>query len=188
MFVSKTGCTGGTATITVQIVEGNIPAVGALISIQGTQQGSGSFNVTNAAITAVSITKTTGIGTIQFALAGTVTSSGDAGIAIAVTPEIGEFLVAQAWQAFAVPEPAGNNTNPKTITWSTAFPSAPAAVTVALQASLFDIDSQYQTIDTSTNPNGEERVYTGTSFRFLRLKTSGNSGGTNATFIGKIYI
>ena len=188
MIVSKTASTGGTATVTVQVVEGNIPIVGALITIRGTSQGAGVFNVTNASITAVSITATTGQGTIQFALAGTVASSGDAGIALVPTPEVGEFLAVQASKAFAVPYATGFNDNERSITWQLNYPSAPAVVSVSLQGSLEDVDSLYSTIDTSTNVNGEERVTTLSNFRFLRLKVTQASGGTNATIVGRIFV
>jgi len=188
MFVSKTGSSAGTATITVQVVEGNIPIVGALITITGTQQGAGVFNVANAAITAVSITAATGAGTIQFALAGTVATSGDAGLALVPTPEVGEALAVLAGKAFAVPYVVGQNDNERSVSWQLNYPSAPATVSVSLQGSLEDVDGLYQTIDTSTNVNGELRVATLSNYRFLRLKSTIATGGTNPTIIGRIFV
>lgn len=59
MLVTNSALTSNVATLTVQIVEGEIPAIGSLISVQQTQAGSGAFNVSRAAITAVSITAAT---------------------------------------------------------------------------------------------------------------------------------
>lgn len=188
MLVTTTASTGGTATVGVQVIEGKIPDVGSLVTIRGTSQGAGAFNVTNIAITAVSIVAGTGVGTIQFALVGTVVSAADAGLALVPTPEVGEALTNATSKTFAVPEPVGSDTNQKGVVWSTSYPSAPGAVTMVLQGSLFDIDGQYQTVDTSTNVNGETRVYGPSNFRFFRLKASGVSGGTNPTVIGKIFI
>jgi hypothetical protein len=188
MQVTTTARTGGTATVGVKVLEGNAPIVGALITIIGTTQGAGAFNVTNVALTAVSIDPVLGTGTVQFPLAGgVIASAADIGAAMVPTPEVGEALGNTASVSFAVPAPTGVGSNARTVTWSTAYPTPPATVTMVLQGSLFDIDSQYQTIDTSTNVNGEERVSTLTGYRFLRLKASGVTG-TNPTCVGKIHI
>jgi hypothetical protein len=188
MQVTTTARAASVATIGVKILEGEIPLVGSLISIIGTTQAAGAFNVTNIALTVVTIDPVSGVGTVQFAIgAGTTVQAADFGTAMVPTPEEAEALTNTASQAFAVPEPAGSNTNPKTITWSTAYPTAPASVSMLLQGSLFDIDSQYQTLDTSTSTTGEERVFTSTAFRFLRLKAT-NVTGASPTCIGKIYI
>lgn len=187
MQVTTTARAASVATVGVKILEGPIPAIGSLITIIGTSQAGGAFNVTNAALTAVTIDSVLGTGTVQFTIgAGTTTQAADFGTAMVPTPEVGEALTNTASQAFAVPEPVGRNTNEKTITWSTAYPTAPATVSMALQGSLFDIDAQYQTIDTSTNTAGEERVSTLTHYRFLRLKASSVTGAS-PTCIGKIY-
>jgi hypothetical protein len=186
--VTTTARAASVATVGVKILEGEIPLVGSLISIIGTTQAAGAFNVTNAALTAVTIDSSTGVGTVQFAIgAGTTVQAADFGTAMVPTPEEAEALTNSASQAFAVPEPAGSNTNPKTITWSTAYPTAPASVSMLLQGSLFDIDSQYTTLDTSTATGGELRVFTSTAFRFLRLKAT-NVTGASPTCIGKIFI
>jgi hypothetical protein len=185
LAVTTTASAGGTATLGVKVLEGNIPAVGDLISVAGTQQQGGAFNVTNAALTAVSIVAATGVGTVQFALAGATASAADPGVAVIPVPEIGEALTNTSSQAFGIQEVSGMNDNTRTITWSTVYPTAPATVTMALQASLFDIDSQYQTLDTSTNAAGEERFTTLTNFRFLRFKASGVTGA-NPTAIVKL--
>jgi hypothetical protein len=187
MQVTTTARAASVATVGVKILEGNAPAVGSLISIIGTTQAGGAFNVTNAALTAVTIDAVLGTGTVQFAIgAGTTAQAADFGTAMVPTPEVGEALTNTASQSFAVPEPTGRNTNEKTVTWSTAYPTAPATVSMLLQGSLFDIDAQYQTIDTSTNTAGEERVSTLTHYRFFRLKAT-NVTGASPTCIGKIY-
>jgi hypothetical protein len=189
MQVTTTARAASVATIGVLIIEGKIPLVGSLITVLGTAQAGGAFNVTSVAITAVSINSTTGVGTIQFAIgAGTTVQAADFGVAMSATPEAGEALTNTASQSFAIQVPAGQNESGRSITWSTVYPSAPGAVTMALQGSNFDLDSQYQTLDTSTNVNGDERVFANANFRFLRLKASGVSGGSSPTVIGKIYV
>ena len=80
--VTNVAATGGTATVSVYVRAGNIPVVGNLISIAGTQTSSGLFNVSSAPLTNVTINATTGIGTVQFALVGTVGSVADSGQAL----------------------------------------------------------------------------------------------------------
>ena len=63
--------TTNVASVSVFINQGPLPLVGDQITVWGTAQQSGAFNVTRAIITAVSITAATGQGTISFALTGT---------------------------------------------------------------------------------------------------------------------
>ena len=60
MLVTSVAINGSNvATLGVQMVEGNIPAVGSLISVRGTQTptsgGAPNFNVSNIALASVSI-------------------------------------------------------------------------------------------------------------------------------------
>ena len=68
MLVTSVTIAGDVATLGVEMVEGNIPAVGSLISVRGTQTASGAANVSNVALSAVSINAQTGVGTVSFAL------------------------------------------------------------------------------------------------------------------------
>jgi hypothetical protein len=166
------------ATIAVQLLEGYIPKVGDLITVVGTTTDSGAANVTNVALTAVSISTVTGIGTLSYAATGTnQTTTPDSGMFYIPVPEVGEALVNGSSQAFAIPESgSGHDMNGLTITWRTSYPTAPSAVTMNLQAAEVDQDSQYSTLDTSTNVTGETRVITLTRFRFLRVNASGVTG------------
>jgi len=187
--ITKVSLTGNVATVTVLVREGNIPSTAGLITITGTATNSGIFNVTNKAITGVSIAAATGIGTITFALVhADVVEIADAGQGLVPVPEIGEALANGSSAAFAVPESSGHDTNELTITWSTFYPSAPGAVTMTLQAAMIDLDAQYQTLDSSTATTSDLRSITLTRFRFLRVTASGVSGGTNPTSIVKICI
>ena len=89
MSISKVAIATNVATLTVQMLEGIIPAVGALISVQGTQTvtsgGAPNFNVTNVALASVTINSSTGAGTVTFALtSNNITAIADSGQAIAV--------------------------------------------------------------------------------------------------------
>lgn len=91
MTVSNVALASNVATLTVQVIEGNVPVAGQLVTVSGTQTSSGAFNVTAVAIASVSINATTGAGTITFALThANVSSTPDSGLAVApqlVVPE-----------------------------------------------------------------------------------------------------
>lgn len=189
-IVTSVAVSGNVVTLGVQLLEGYIPKAGDLITVVSTASDSGGANVTNVAITSVSIAAATGIGTIVYpATATNQTTTPDSGMFYIPVPEVGEALVNESSQAFAVPETgSGHDDNGLTITWRTYYPSAPSTVTMALQAAEVDQDSQYSTLDTSTSTSGETRVITLTRFRFLRVNASNVSGGTLPTAVVTIAI
>jgi hypothetical protein len=171
--ITKTAAAGGTVTLNVNVVAGNTPLVGQLITVTGTTQNSGNFNVTNVPITGVSLNNK-GVGTVTFAGAGSVASAADAGMAYVPAAYSFESMTA-ASQAFAMPRTAGPNDNAMTVNWETVYQTAPGAIQVALQVANDDTDSSYQTIDTTTNVNGDVRFYSGVAARFLRFKVIAGS-------------
>lgn len=185
LAVTSTARLSLTATLQVKVVEGNIPAVGDLITVKATTRASGAFNVTNAVLTAVNINALTGVGSVQFAIgAGTTADGADPGYAAVPITQLNETLATGSSAAFAIP--ANASSAGTTITWSTMFPAAPSVVSVSLQAALVDLDSEYSSVDTSTSTTGEERFITLTNFRFLRLKVNSVTG--TSTIIGKILV
>lgn len=84
MTISNVALTSNVATLTVQVIEGNVPVAGQLVTVLGTQTSSGVFNVNAVAIASVSINATTGAGTITFALTNAnIASTADSGLAVA---------------------------------------------------------------------------------------------------------
>jgi hypothetical protein len=84
MTISQVALASNVATLTVQVIEGNVPVAGQLVTVTGTQTSSGEFNVTAVAIASVSINATTGAGTITYALTGSnVSATADSGLAVA---------------------------------------------------------------------------------------------------------
>jgi hypothetical protein len=177
------------ATITGVLVEGNIPAVGQLISVRYTQTGAGEFNVSNVAISAVSIASATGIGTISYSLTGSnVGPVADAGVALIQVAEQSETLSATgAGRQFAVPTvfPQAGQARGG-ITWSTALTGV-TGIAVALEGAEKDIASQYKAIDSSTATAGETRfVEAPVSVNFLRINVTSVTG--TGTIIAKTMI
>jgi hypothetical protein len=174
------------ATVGVKILEGPIPLVGELISIIGTTSASAAYNVTNIAISGVAIDATTGVGTITFPLTtAQLATTADIGIALVPRGEVGEALTNNSSSVqFAIPDPAsGADSNARNLTWSTSYPSVPGSITATLQGSSVDVDSAYQTLDTSTALGGEVRQIAINEITFVRVRITNLTGGAPKVII-----
>src|SRR4029077_7717049 len=88
---------------------------------------------------------------------------------------------AQAGSQFAIPSFTGVPDGGTAVRWQTIFGTAPTAVSIVLQGAMADVDSEYQTIDTTTNTAGEARSVNGVQAKFLRIKFSSSTGGSGLT-------
>jgi hypothetical protein len=192
--VTSVAITSNVATLGVNLLEGPIPVVGNLVSVQGTQTaisaGAPNFNVTNVALSAVSINNITGVGTISFALTSTnIATTPDAGAAIVPVPVVLETLPssATAGKQFAVGSANLSSNGQRGITWFTQFAGSPSTVTMLLQGADVDQDSQYSTVDQSTNAAGETRSLANVNYQFYRINAA-SSGGTSPTVAAGIMV
>lgn len=190
MLVTSVTIAGDVATLGVEMVEGNIPAVGSLISVRGTQTASGAANVSNVALSAVSINAQTGVGTVSFALShadvatdSSPTAAGEASVPI---PETAEAMGDDTSLQFAMESAAGLPNNSRDLIWEIDTPSAPSSFSAALQVAITDEDSEYTTIDTATAVGS--RQVAGVRGDFLRVKLSSVEGGTDPTVIAKVLV
>ena len=214
-WLDKTGPTLGyvvsdsavttTGTLTFRIASGNVPAVGSLITVVGTANASGNFNVTNAQILSATTTDA-GISTVTFTITSSTVASGtpDGGQVSIPQPELGDILAAFPASSIAVACPSSpGNQSGKSLSATVKLPaqqlgvaSTLSAVTVLIQGANFDEDAQYNTIGTITaagTASGGPNVYdwqsgqgnSGTlasgdvdliNFRFYRLQVSAASG------------
>ena len=194
MLVSQVAIATNVATLTVQITRGEIPVVGALISVAQTVTSSGAFNVTRAVLTGVTINATTGAGTVTYALtSGNVSTTADPGSAVVEVPEIGETLAAGASIPCVIAAP--DDDSQFTVPISVTFPGAvlPTAVTVTLQAAIHDNASEYTAVGSAI------AVVAGTAYTsgpfnqvtlqrgyFYRLLISGLTIGSATGIVAKI--
>jgi hypothetical protein len=159
-IISDSG-TGSVSTVVYQQTQGNLPIPGSLVTIIGSANAAGSYNVTNAVLTSVSANDF-GVISISFAGSGSSASAPDSGQVRVPVIEVGDNLTAGLVAALpytSVPVAAvvgatvtGRSTS-ATITFpasSAAFPSTLSAVTVVIQASNVDRDDHYNTIGTVT--------------------------------------
>lgn len=82
---------------------------------------------------------------------------------------------------FALSSFAGQPDSGTAVRWQTIFGTAPTAVNVVLQGAMADVDTEYQTIDTTTATVGEARTVAGVQARFLRVKFVSSTGGSGLT-------
>jgi hypothetical protein len=148
-----------TGTLTFQILSGNIPAVGSLITVVGTANGGGNFNVTNAQIL-TAVTTSAGICTVTYAITSSTVAAGtpDGGQVIIPQPELGDILAAFPASSVPVVCPASpSQQSGKSLSATVKLPaqqlgvaSTLTAVTIVIQGANFDEDAQYNTIGTLT--------------------------------------
>ncbi len=186
MTISNVALTTNVATLTVQVIEGNVPAVGQLVTVRGTQQASGAFNVTAVAITGVSINATTGAGTITFALVhADVGSHSDSGLAVAPQALTFEAIVSgEASVPVALPM-AQDGKSLSGFSAEIVWASGTAAGAVDVQCT--DDNSNggdWQTVSTITYPSTRYDP-AGLSAQFVRLKLSTDLSGSS-TIVGRI--
>lgn len=194
-----------TATLIFQIVSGNVPTTSGLITIAGTANGGGNFNVTNAAITSVAVTEQ-GVCTVTYTISSTATpttQTQDYGQVIVPQPEVGDTVATAPYNSVPVARPF-NNPNiqeGQALSATVRFLSGGTLTgyTVLLQGADIDLDSEYQTIATLGTSVGAGTVVTfqsgqGTAatvaavnllnYRFYRFSLTTGSG--SGTVVGKI--
>lgn len=155
-----------TATLIFQIVSGNAPVTGSLITVIGTANGGGNFNVTNVAVTVVSTTLQ-GVCTVTYTIASTATpttQTQDFGQVIIPQPETGDTVSAATYASVPVARPF-NNPNIQegqslTATINFLTGGTLSGYTVVLQGADIDLDSEYQTIHTFTASGAAGNIYT----------------------------
>lgn len=190
LAVTSLTADGTTATIGVVLRSGYLPAIGDLFTITGTTASAGTFNVSNAPLTAVNINLQTGIGTVSFLLAQTLAPTNQAGNGYSRGVAVGELITdTEASKAFAIGAEGGQGTNAKTITMQVTYPSAapPSTAVMALQGALVNIDGAYSDLISTSTLTTDLLEISLQNVRFVRARVSGLTG-TNPKAIVRIAI
>lgn len=183
---------GSTATLTVTVIEGNLPIVGQLISVLCANSN---FNVDQVAISAVSFDATTGIGTIQYTTtgSGTIASAATTGQVKAFVPEVGETLADMVSLPLSIQENVGPD-NGREVTFTVTMTGSPTA-TVSVETSMVNIGAQFTTLSAvSTNLNFSGTAGTKTvivsdlNTRFVRFRLATTSGSGSPTVVAKVLV
>ena len=181
-WVTGMTITGNVVTLSVRQYEGNVPAVGNLITVQGTTVGGAAPNVTRVAITAQTIVASSGVGSITYpATAANIAQTNDGGQATIDVAEVAENCGVQKLQQFVL-DPVGGYG----LTWAYTCPTNPATLSIQLEAAINDNDAEYAIVGTaSTAVAGATTIGTVPELcRFVRLNETINTGG--GTIIAKI--
>jgi hypothetical protein len=188
---------GATSTVKFQLTSGNVPIVGALVTIVGTANAAGAYNVTNAKILSVSAPTNPdfGIYTITFSGTGNSASAADAGQLIIPQPEIAEALTAISSAPAVMPYGNATFNQNQGLTAVVSFPSLPTSVVVVLQQAVQDLDSEYATVATVATVSGGVVTAAGSQItvdptlgRFFRFSNGTVTGGTLPTIIAKLLM
>jgi hypothetical protein len=191
LVVTKLAGNGTTATVTVLLLNGPMPAVGNFISIFNSTLSAGAFNVSRALITAVTIDAILGTGTIQFASAASLSATVDVGQIIVEPNEVPETLAAGASQAFVIQAPEGDSQF--TVPFAATFTAIPTAVTVTLQRAI-NAQNSAEWTNTTTAVTVAGSAYTAGPVMMATLErgyayralVSGLTAGTGSGLIVKI--
>jgi hypothetical protein len=191
-LVNQVALSTNVATVTVVINEGNVPAVGSLITIQKTATAAGTFNVTNIALASVTIAAN-GTGTLTFPLThADVVAVADAGAFIIPQPETSETVANGQSVAVGLPyaEPSADTGQAAvSVGCEVTFPTVPTACVVALQGAMTNVDAAYQTVIANVVTVAGSSATYGTlqatgKWNFLRFSISGTSG--SGTIVAKL--
>lgn len=179
---------GTTASLIVQIVEGDIPVVGSLIS---TQIDKPAIQANNAVVTTVTIDSVTGAGSIVYNSAGTLSVQTLSGQAIVPQPEIPEVLANGASTAFCFQYNDPNTNNMRSVVATISLPTLPTTAKITLQRAINRIDSEFTdivTIGTVTAGalSGTQAVATLEPGRWYRFNVSTLSG--TGTIVAKLLV
>lgn len=187
MLITKFSLTTNVATITVLITEGQIPLVNDLITVLALPVAAA--NVTNVAIASVSITASTGIGTITYAATNAnVVQENVAARAISIPqPQPEATLANTAGQAFAIPRKVPASITGRPITLNVQTPSAPGNLKCNLQVAISNSDAEYVSLGTDLTAAGTTLFNAPDIYNFVRYKDTG-SNGTTGNVIAKILI
>ena len=187
MQITKVARTSNVVTLTVLMLEGNIPGVGDLVTATGTSAGSGGANTSNTpvALSGVTINATTGVGTVTYTKNGAdIVSVADAGQASVEVPEVPQLSPGKS-AAFAIQAAKGQG---RGISWDYNCPSAPGSASIQLEGALEDEDAQYAIIGsaiTSTS-GGQAFATTPENVNFVRLNATTFTGGSSPSIVGRI--
>ena len=151
-IVSTSG-NGSTSTVVIQILEGNIPIVSALsiplITVVGSANAAGAYNVTNATLLSISSAANPdqGVYTVTFAGSGSSAVASDGGQFLIPQVEVAEALAAGASIPAVVPYNIMNANMNQALTAVVSFPTLPtSSVIVYLQQAVQDRDGEYQDV------------------------------------------
>lgn len=132
--VTSVACTSNVATIGITIQQGNVPAIGNLLTVQGTANASGAYNVSGVAIASVTaVDAAAGTYTLTYACTtADLATAAAAGKAIVPVQEVAEAVAANTSVAIYVPSQEPKDYGVRSITVAVTFPTIQATTGAAI--------------------------------------------------------
>jgi hypothetical protein len=190
MQITNVALTSNVATLTVKVIEGNIPTTAQTIYVTCDNS---IFNGDATTITGVTIDATTGIGTLTYAKT-------HANVASVAATGLAEAPVVATTDALAngssVPASLQSNTGPnngRSIRFDVTVPSLPTTATITAQSAVTNVDSDYQNLGTVASVtggtlSGGSAIFTDIIANFVRFNITSVTGGSSPTITGKVTI
>lgn len=185
MYVTSVAIATNVATVGVSSFSGALPIIGTQVTIRGTSQSSGAFNVTNAVVTAVTL-DATGTGTITFALTSANLSTTTDGGVLTFEPQVtGETVVNNS---FTIPGALARPTGARSTNAVFAQVSLPATGVTALTATMQVSEDGNNWISTTavltvTGSAPTTVAYFETTALFVRAALTGLAGSGVAVIV-----
>lgn len=193
--ITQASLTSNVVTYTGQVVAGNTPAVGQLMTVFGFANSV--FNISDVAIASVTL-DTSGTGTITVAVThANIPAVVAGGTGCVLAPETSEATAASyTSQACGLSFSTPNGPRERTVTVQVTQPTAATTLKLSLQMSLRNVDSDYVYVGTGTTTapatadftqasSPAVKEYTLQNGMFYRLKATSDTT-TDGTFIAKI--
>ena len=195
MNITNVQIAANVATLTVQVIEGNLPVANQVVWVSGCSNATFNSSATSTGyvITGASFTNVpeNGIGTITFALVNApITSVAATGSAQAPQVEVGETIAAESSVGIALQANTGPE-NGRSILFEVTFPTLPTAVTVSVQGADIDLDSEYVgfgTIATVSGSvqSGQALYFESVRYNFVRFSVTSLTG--SGTICAKVTV
>jgi hypothetical protein len=179
MNINSVALASNVGTVAVTGWSGVLPIVGTPITIRGSQQGAGEFNISNVPVTAVSL-DSSGTGTVSFALTGTnLSTAADTGTLSFVPQVTGEAAVNNAFTITgALARPSGARSQNAVFAQLTLPAVGVTALTATAQVSNDDVNwvTRTETLTVAGSAITAGSVYFETTALFVRFALTGLSG------------
>lgn len=188
-YVTAMSVASNVVTLFVSTQHGNIPLVGDLVTVAGTPIAAA--NVTNVALASVSITASTGAGTITYAATtANLAKFNCGGQAIAPPADVPDATTANtSFAALGLPNNVPQFKNGHLVTASVTHPTAWNSATVYnVQVAINNVDAEYVSLGANLTADGTTLFTVPETYNFIRYRELASGTNTTATVIAKFLI
>lgn len=187
-YVTAMSVASNVVTLTIITTEGNIPTIGDLVTVTGLPIAAA--NVTNIALASVTITASTGAGTVTYAATtANLAKFACGGRAIAPPADVPEAATANtSYSALALPSSVPLRTSGRVATAYVTHPSAFNSTSYNFQVAINNVDAEFVNVGNNLTADGTTLIDIPFAANFIRYAELASSGGANQTVLAKFLI